>query len=49
MSEVSSELNRYQQLTQSLNSEIKTAIANIEQQYAALQQNLASVTKSKLT
>tara|TARA_R110000787_G_scaffold281701_1_gene393183 strand:- start:501 stop:935 length:435 start_codon:yes stop_codon:yes gene_type:complete len=49
MSEVSAELNRYQKLTHGLNNEIKTVIANIEQQYAALQQNLASVTKSKLT
>lgn len=46
---VTAELNRYQQLTHSLNDEIKTVIANIEQQYAALQQNLVSATKSKLT
>ena len=47
ITKVVAELNRYQQLTHSLNNEIKTVIANIEQQYAALQQNL--VTKSKLT
>lgn len=43
---VTGELNRYQQLTQSLNNDVKAVIANIEQQYAALQQNLAI--KSKL-
>ncbi len=47
ISKVTEELNRYQKLTHSLNNEIKTAIAAIEQQYAALQQNL--VTKTKLT
>lgn len=49
IAKVSAELNRYQQLTHSLNNEIKTVIANIEQQYAALQQNLVSATKTKLT
>ena len=44
---VTQEFDRYKQLTHGLNNEIKSVIANIEQQYAALQQNL--VTKSKLT
>lgn len=46
ISKVTSELNRYCQLTQGLNNEVKAVIANIEQQFAALQQNLAI--KSKL-
>jgi hypothetical protein len=46
--ETASEFSRYNKLTQSLNEEIKTAIANIEKQYAALQQNLVSATKSKI-
>ena len=46
VSKLTGELNRYQQLTQSLNNDVKAVIANIEQQYAALQQNLAI--KSKL-
>lgn len=45
ISEVSVELNRYLELTQSLNSEVSSVIANIEQQFAALQQNLAIKTK----
>lgn len=48
VAKISAELSHYQQLTHSLNDEIKTVIANIEQQYAALQQNLVSATKSKL-
>lgn len=47
MVKVTQELSHYQQLTHSLNNEIKAVVANIEQQYAALQKNL--VTKSKLT
>ncbi len=48
VSKLASEFSRYQKLTQSLNEEIKTAIANIEKQYAMLQQNLVSATKSKI-
>lgn len=46
ISKVTSELDRYCQLTQGLNNEVQAVIANIEQQFAALQQNLAI--KSKL-
>lgn len=48
VSKLATEFSRYQKLTHSLNDEIKTAIANIEKQYATLQQNLVSATKSKL-
>ena len=48
LSNLGAEFGRYQKLTQGLNEEIKAAIANIEKQYAMLQQNLVSATKSKL-
>jgi len=45
---LNTETQHYQQLTANLNKEVSAVISNIEQQYAALEKNLANVSKAGL-
>jgi hypothetical protein len=48
LNELNTDTHHYQQLTTTLNKEVKAVISNIEQQYAALAKSLANVSKAGL-
>ena len=48
LNELKTDTHHYQQLTTTLNTEVKAVISNIEQQYAALAKSLANVSKAGL-